>query len=238
MTAIFIIAGCSQTGTGGNIKACTEEAKLCPDGSAVGRTGPNCEFAACPVVENTSTSVCGGWNQVRETICQCSGKYEKPSCPADVMCDSGDYFCHGTCGECKCYEGPEWKGVPCPGENAGGSAGTTPETNAELCGNMTLAEAERIAKASECGDRLKNGCACPKNYRQEEDTCTPECYYGTPRCLAPSIQCEKSHFCNEGTGTWWINLDITKEGCAPACVIHTDTKQAEINWRCTGLVQN
>jgi putative hemolysin len=32
----------------GNI-ACTEEAKLCPDGSAVGRVGPNCEFAACPV---------------------------------------------------------------------------------------------------------------------------------------------------------------------------------------------
>ena len=28
--------------------ACTEEAKLCPDGSAVGRTGPNCEFAECP----------------------------------------------------------------------------------------------------------------------------------------------------------------------------------------------
>ena len=30
--------------------ACTEEAKLCPDGSAVGRTGPNCEFAACPAI--------------------------------------------------------------------------------------------------------------------------------------------------------------------------------------------
>ncbi|SFE98323.1 hypothetical protein SAMN02745121_06366 [Nannocystis exedens] len=29
-------------------KACTMEAKLCPDGSAVGRTGPNCEFAPCP----------------------------------------------------------------------------------------------------------------------------------------------------------------------------------------------
>ncbi|MCR4322674.1 MAG: Gmad2 immunoglobulin-like domain-containing protein [Candidatus Azambacteria bacterium] len=26
---------------------CTQEAKLCPDGSAVGRTGPNCEFANC-----------------------------------------------------------------------------------------------------------------------------------------------------------------------------------------------
>lgn len=30
-------------------KACTEEAKICPDGSAVGRTGPNCEFAECPI---------------------------------------------------------------------------------------------------------------------------------------------------------------------------------------------
>jgi len=29
--------------------ACTQEAKLCPDGkTSVGRTGPNCEFAACP----------------------------------------------------------------------------------------------------------------------------------------------------------------------------------------------
>lgn len=29
-------------------KACTMEAKLCPDGSYVGRTGPNCEFSPCP----------------------------------------------------------------------------------------------------------------------------------------------------------------------------------------------
>lgn len=27
---------------------CTLEAKLCPDGSYVGRTGPDCEFATCP----------------------------------------------------------------------------------------------------------------------------------------------------------------------------------------------
>lgn len=30
-------------------RACTMEAKLCPDGSSVGRTGPNCEFAECPI---------------------------------------------------------------------------------------------------------------------------------------------------------------------------------------------
>lgn len=28
--------------------ACTQEAKLCPNGTSVGRTGPNCEFAPCP----------------------------------------------------------------------------------------------------------------------------------------------------------------------------------------------
>ena len=30
--------------------ACTQEAKMCEDGSFVGRTGPNCEFATCPEV--------------------------------------------------------------------------------------------------------------------------------------------------------------------------------------------
>lgn len=28
--------------------ACTMDAKICPDGSAVGRNGPKCEFEKCP----------------------------------------------------------------------------------------------------------------------------------------------------------------------------------------------
>ncbi len=32
--------------TGGQI--CTQDAKQCPDGSYVSRTGPNCSFAECP----------------------------------------------------------------------------------------------------------------------------------------------------------------------------------------------
>lgn len=35
-------------GTATQPVACTQEAKICPDGSVVGRTGPNCEFAKCP----------------------------------------------------------------------------------------------------------------------------------------------------------------------------------------------
>ncbi|MEO6536819.1 MAG: hypothetical protein ABIT47_03935 [Candidatus Paceibacterota bacterium] len=34
-------------GTNSNNTACTLEAKMCPDGSSVGRSGPSCAFAAC-----------------------------------------------------------------------------------------------------------------------------------------------------------------------------------------------
>ena len=34
--------------TDGELVACTREALLCPDGTGVGRQGPQCEFAACP----------------------------------------------------------------------------------------------------------------------------------------------------------------------------------------------
>ena len=36
--------------------ACTMEAKMCPDGSFVGRTGPRCEFAKCPDAISDTTS--------------------------------------------------------------------------------------------------------------------------------------------------------------------------------------
>lgn len=40
-------------------RACTMEAKLCPDGETyVGRTGPNCEFAACPGGSASSSPSC------------------------------------------------------------------------------------------------------------------------------------------------------------------------------------
>lgn len=41
---------------------------------------------------------------------------------------------------------------------------------------------------------------------------------------------------NDSTNTWWIDLDLKKEGCSPACVVSAETKKAEINWRCTGLI--
>jgi hypothetical protein len=48
--AVLFIAACQPMNnqTNNTSTACTREAKICPDGSTVGREGPNCEFAACP----------------------------------------------------------------------------------------------------------------------------------------------------------------------------------------------
>jgi hypothetical protein len=106
--------------------ACTEEAKICPDGSAVARTGPRCEFAACP------------------------------------------------------------------------TGGAKPE------GIISETEARSIAEKT-C---IKGG-----------------------ESLAPG-------YYNENSKTWWFdaNLNATRPGCNPACVVSAETKTAEINWRCTGLI--
>lgn len=37
------------------LPACPQDALLCPDGSTVGREGPACTFAACPVPVATTT---------------------------------------------------------------------------------------------------------------------------------------------------------------------------------------
>lgn len=43
---------------------------------------------------------------------------------------------------------------------------------------------------------------------------------------------------NENSKTWWFDAHLKekKDGCNPACVVTEKTKQAEINWRCTGLI--
>jgi hypothetical protein len=47
LSALFMVL--SKNGTIGET-VCTMDALICPDGSSVGRTGPDCEFAPCPQV--------------------------------------------------------------------------------------------------------------------------------------------------------------------------------------------
>lgn len=62
------------------------------------------------------------------------------------------------------------------------------------------------------------------------------------RAIAVNSECgeygvTKDYQCNENTKTIWIELAEEKEGCSPACVVSIEDKTAEINWRCTGLVE-
>ncbi len=75
-----------DTNNSGNL-ACTTEAKICPDGSSVGRTGPNCEFAECAAVTEKKVTA-----HINERV-YVNGVYIKPvkvisdsRCPIDVQC--------------------------------------------------------------------------------------------------------------------------------------------------------
>src|ERR1035437_4759143 len=74
--------------------ACTMEAKLCPDGSSVARTGPKCEFTACPqasstVNESTSSDIVlsvGQKTKIGDTTITLNKITQDSRCPKDVQC--------------------------------------------------------------------------------------------------------------------------------------------------------
>ena len=80
---------------------CTLDAKLCSDGSYVGRVAPDCEFAACPIPDGASTSTNGQNNnndevRIEARINQSASSLgvkitpveviEDSRCPIDVQC--------------------------------------------------------------------------------------------------------------------------------------------------------
>jgi hypothetical protein len=73
-------------------EVCTMEAKICPDGSAVGRTGPHCEFAACPdAAEPVATSSditldVGKSGEVQGLKVTFNSFVQDSRCPIDVQC--------------------------------------------------------------------------------------------------------------------------------------------------------
>jgi len=97
VSAVVIIAALwivnVRTANAPGPKACTAEARICPDGSAVGRTGPNCEFAQCPTANATSTA--GGGGEAESILPYNSGVRGSvslgPICP--VMRDPPDPQC-------------------------------------------------------------------------------------------------------------------------------------------------
>jgi len=66
--------------------ACTMEAKLCPDGSYVGRSGPRCEFAECPGVATSNTAKIGGKILLNGVYITPKEVVEDSRCSPNVVC--------------------------------------------------------------------------------------------------------------------------------------------------------
>ncbi len=80
-------------------QVCTMEAKMCPDGSYVGRTGPMCEFAACPAAGSTSGVL---WNTTTDAAQKITYQYPdhllttfiaSVDWPPQVRITSGSFSC-------------------------------------------------------------------------------------------------------------------------------------------------
>ena len=84
--------------------ACTQEAKQCSDGSYVSRTGPNCEFALCPVINPPPVTECK-----KDSDCPSAQYSCEETQGVGTACPSNDPSCIPTHtvikGECKLKEG-------------------------------------------------------------------------------------------------------------------------------------
>jgi hypothetical protein len=79
--------------------ACTEDLKLCPGGTGVGRVAPNCNFAPCPISKVCEIdSDCLVFGQDGDCNCGCFNKNALPQEPV------GDCFCAAPT-SCECVEG-------------------------------------------------------------------------------------------------------------------------------------
>ncbi|MCI0503359.1 hypothetical protein L0Y65_01455 [Candidatus Micrarchaeota archaeon] len=87
LALLVISAGCAQQApAGNNTTACTEEAKICPDGSAVGRIGPDCEFAPCPQIVGNDSDAHGCKPSAGYSWCEAKQKCLRPF---EEACEGG-----------------------------------------------------------------------------------------------------------------------------------------------------
>ena len=156
--------------------ACTQEAKLCSDGSAVGRTGPNCEFAPCPSA---------GRSCLKDSDCPSPQYLCQETQGMGTACPSNDPPCVPThitiTGECKVKEG---YGCSADAQCAAGA----------LCHNGLCAApiGRQCSGPSDMGCptdfECKQGCGSPVGYEGEPPPpyfCQLQGYQRTcPICLA------------------------------------------------------
>ncbi len=176
MLALLFLSACAPEQ---DAVACTMDARACPDGSYVGRTGPDCEFQTCPACDYES----GPAKYVGKSEDECSRI--KFICEEDT-----EYFANG-CG-CGCQpiiqeanedENGYYMSIPredcslaliqCPF----GMEGFVDDIG---CGCRNPAAPEGKIKVTDCTEEQKQTQACTKEY-------LPVCGWSDPA----KVQCIK-----------------------------------------------
>ncbi len=90
---------------------------------------------------------------------------------------------------------------------------------------------DKIPKTQVCKDKQTN---VSLTYQEALEIARKDSCLNQPM----SIALTDNYFCNEETGTFWIDLAVQpkEKGCNPACVVSVIYKTSGINWRCTGLI--
>ena len=147
--------------------ACSQEAKECPDGSYVSRTGPNCEFQPCATTSNLcDKSKCGPQLGMPNSICS-DGK--------TIAGPTGRCLHHadGSCG---------WEVISCP-------TTTCPEATIPTCAAGT-----NLQKKVDDKGCVSYYCSTPTCPSVTKPTCntseTIQAYYDNTGCVT-SYQCIK-----------------------------------------------
>jgi hypothetical protein len=187
---MFFVFGCLESP---EPAACTAEAKLCPDGSYVGRVPPDCEFAPCPEVRSCDATTpcpegyeCYKFEDEDSPICyigtnpceRCPSRMCNiaESYPMQVFCiNETEAVCEDLCGDgicqeivcmaigCPCAETFE----TCP-QDCGGPE-TEPETEVEAEPETTNELDLQYCDDAECPE----GYSCKLLQKEDRPVCVP-----------------------------------------------------------------
>lgn len=135
----------------------------------------------------------------------CVQPHQTIACPADAkQCPDGSYVVRVS---------PGCEFAPCPEINCSVFSIEDCPTSCvicppcEVCSSIGCQNEEfctRIGFNRSWWENVRpKPCQCPEGYVQEGDICNPKCYYSTPKCLMPSIQCNAT---NNKEGTYFLNI--------------------------------
>jgi hypothetical protein len=165
--------------------ACPADAKLCPDGSSVGRTGPNCTFPACPGEDGgamCSPPVCTlacqyGFARDAATGCQVCRCNPGPTDGGAVGCPKDARLCPD--GSTVSRTGPNCTFPACPATDGGATVCTA---DAFQCADGTVVGRSGPNCEFICPGVSDGGSACTP------PVCTLACQYGFARDPATGCQ--------------------------------------------------